>query len=802
MQVKIFAFAALLLPGLMQAQMLTVTDRASGLPLEHAVVRSQHPKASVLTDAEGRADISKMKGAGAIRIELIGYRPLQLSYDRLKLENYAVGLEQSPFRMDEVTVSAMRWKQAQHDVPARAVSVRSEDVLLLNPQTSADLLNSSGEVYVQKSQLAGGSPMIRGFATNRVLLVVDGVRMNTAIFRSGNVQNVISIDPLAVERTDVLFGPGAVVYGSDAIGGVMSFHTLTPRPASGGRDGFSGTAFVRTSSANAEKTGHVDLNIGLRSWGFATSASWSEFGDLRMGSNGPDEYLRPKYVDRINGIDSIVANPDPEEQIRSGYRQLNLMQKARFNPNDEWDAVYGFQYSRTSDYPRYDRLLRPRGGSLRSAEWYYGPQEWMMNALTVSHSPDGFWYDDAAATLSYQFFEESRHDRDFRKPTKYHRTEQVRAVSAGLDFTKRPADEHRIAFGVEAVYNKVSSKGEDENIATGDIQPGPSRYPDGAEWASLAAYANYSWALRQNLSLQAGIRYSQVSLEAEFDTTFYDFPFTGATLNNGSFNGSLGAVWNPVDALQINAALSTGFRAPNVDDVGKVFDSTPGSVVVPNPDLKPEYAYNAELGASMVFGTALKLDATLFAVLLKDALVRRNYTLNGRDSILYDGELSRVQAVQNAAEAEAYGVQARMELRLPAGFGLSSHFTWMHGEEELDDGSTGALRHAPPWFGTTRLTWSGAGLETDLYAEYNGAVSSEDLAPGLEGRDYLYALDENGRPWSPGWVTLNLKARYRLTDYLDVGAGVENIADRRYRPYASGITAAGRNFVGSLRVRF
>ena len=104
-----------------------------------------------------------------------------------------------------------------------------QDVQFQNPQTTADLLSNSGEVFIQKSQQGGGSPMIRGFATNRVLIAVDEVRMNNAIFRSGNLQNVISIDPFAVENTEVLFGPGSVIYGSDAIGGVMSFTTLAPK---------------------------------------------------------------------------------------------------------------------------------------------------------------------------------------------------------------------------------------------------------------------------------------------------------------------------------------------------------------------------------------------------------------------------------------------------------------------------------------------------------------------------------------------------------------------------------------------
>ena len=165
-------------------------------------------------------------------------------------------------------------------------------MLFTNPQTAADLLQSSGQVYVQKSQLGGGSPIIRGFSTNRLLIAVDGVRFNTAIFRGGNVQNIISIDPFAVARTEVILGPGSVVYGSDAVGGVMNFYTKKPKFSFKEGYSFSGNSTVRYATANKEKTGHFDFNIGAKKWAFLTSVTYSDFDNLRMGSHGPDDYLR------------------------------------------------------------------------------------------------------------------------------------------------------------------------------------------------------------------------------------------------------------------------------------------------------------------------------------------------------------------------------------------------------------------------------------------------------------------------------------------------------------------------------
>ncbi len=798
----IYTLMALMLAVPAHAQVLTVRDKVTRQPLELVTVYSRNPQASAITDARGRAEVSEFEGADSIRIELIGYEHCLCSYRQLEAMRFELFLEQSPLIMDGVVVSATRWKQQTSDVPGKIAVIRPLDVTLQNPQTAADLLNASGQVFIQKSQLGGGSPMIRGFATNRVLITVDGVRMNNAIFRSGNLQNVISLDPFAVDRAEVVFGPGSVIYGSDAIGGVMSFYTLLPRLASGDAALRSGQAVVRSSYADFERTGHLDFGIGLKKWGFITSVTSAHYDDLIMGSRGPDEYLRSQYVTTINGRDSTIANSDPQKQVPSGYHQINLMQKIRFKPSDVWDFNYGFHYSRTSDYPRYDRLLRYKGDNLRSAEWYYGPQVWMMNAFNVSNSRESGWYDNSNIILAHQFFEESRHDRDFGKPAKFHRSETVYAFSANLDFEKEWTQRHRLFYGVELVLDRVGSTGEDEDVSTGEVTPGPSRYPDGAEWNSYAGYLGYCYKPHPRLTLQTGLRYTRVTLDAEFDTTFYPFPFGTAGINTGALNGSLGLVYKPEPSWQIRLNLSTGFRAPNVDDAGKEFDSEPGSVVDPKPDLKPEYANNAELGISKLLREMVIVDLTAYYTLLDDALVRRNYSLNGMDSIYYDGELSRVQAIRNAARADVWGVQAGMEMKLPSGIGLLSHFSYQKGTEELDDGSTAPLRHAGPWFGDVHLTFTSCRLTADLYAICNGEIVYGDLATEERGKDYMYAADGQGNPYSPGWYTLNLKTSYQLTHLFKLSAGVENITDQRYRPYSSGLVAPGRNFIASLHVAF
>lgn len=783
------------------AQVVTVKDKESEHTLELVNISSEKPKTFTVTNAAGQANLTKFKGSSELVFQMLGYKTERFSFAQLEEKNFLVYLEPTNISLDQVVVSATKWNQLNRENPIKVSLVTPKDLALQNPQTAADLLNISGEVFIQKSQQGGGSPMIRGFATNRLLIAVDGVRMNTAIFRSGNLQNVISLDPFAVERTEVMFGPGSILYGSDAIGGVMSFYTLAPQFSLNSSPFIKGNAATRYSTANTEFTGHFDINIGWKNFAMITSFSHNKYGDLRMGSNGPDEYLRPFYVQRIDSVDKVFANNDKQLQKPTGYSQINLMQKLRYEPNDNWDINYGFHYSTTTNYDRYDRLIRTKNGLPRSAEWYYGPQIWLMNNLGITNHGENGIYNEMTVRLAHQFFEESRHDRDFNGDMRYNRVEQVNAYSLNLDFNKSFDEKHNLIYGLEAVYNDVASTGTDENIITGSNVPGPSRYPQ-STWSSYAAYLTYQFKINPQLMLQAGARYNYFNLQADFDTTYYPFPFTKADLSNGAVTGSIGFVYTPNESWSIGLNLSTGFRSPNVDDVGKVFDSEPGSVVVPNPDLEAEYAYNAELGIAKVFDDFMKIDLTGYYTALENAMVRRDYKLNGLDSLIYDGELSQIQAIQNAANAFVLGVQAGIEIKMPAGFGFSTRFNYQKGEEELDDGTTSPLRHAGPWFGSTHLTYSAQKLKLDFYAIYNGEISYDNLAEEERGKDYLYAIDKNGNPYSPGWYTLNLKVMYQLTDILSISGGLENLTDQRYRPYSSGLAAPGRNFILSLRAGF
>ena len=417
---KFFIFLALS----SSAQQIIVVDEISNEPIPGSVVFNYLTTKSAISDFDGRVEIKEFRD-----FEKVYFR--HLSYHNTSIRKSAIQdtvfLSPKSTSLNEVVISASKFAQSKKEVPQNIISIDSKDIQLSNPQTSADLLSNSGRVFVQKSQLGGGSPMIRGFSTNRLLITVDGVRLNNAIFRSGNVQNVLSVNPFNVEKTEVILGSGSVIYGSDAIGGVMNFYTTTPKLSITTKPLLTSRSTIRYASASNERTAHLDFNLGFQKWGFHSSVSVSDFGDLKMGKQGPDDYLSLYYSESLNGQDMMTPNTTPRVQKFTNFSQMHLAQKVIYKASDDLKFDLGLHYSTTSDYPRYDRLATlSDDGSLRYAEWNYGPQDWLLaNVQMTKLSSRSTFYDKIKISAAYQNFKESRINRKFNSDTRKIRNENV-----------------------------------------------------------------------------------------------------------------------------------------------------------------------------------------------------------------------------------------------------------------------------------------------------------------------------------------------------------------------------------------
>lgn len=784
------------------SQTLKVMDKTSLQPLLNAAIYSNNPKVSITTNSKGEADISTFKVADSIFIKYIGYQQEVFGYSQLESMQFKVGMTEQVYSIGEIVVSASRFEEKKEDVAQQIQVMNNKELQFMNQQTTADVIQQSGNVLVQKSQLGGGSPIIRGFETNKVLMVVDGVRMNNAIYRGGHLQNIITLDNAVMDKVEIVFGPGSVVYGSDALGGVMHFYTKNPMLSDiDSKSNIKANAFTRYSTAYEEKTAHVDFNIGLKKVGFLTSFTYSDLGDLRQGNNRNPFYgdwgKRPWYVERINGIDSIITNPDPNIQKLSGYKQYDILEKILYKQNEKVSHILNFQYSTSSDITFYSRLTQLSGSNPKYAEWYYGPQKRLFGSYTLNLNNDKGFYDHARIIAGYQNLEESRHDRKFRKDIRNNRIEKLGIMTFNADFEKK-INKNEIRYGLEATYNKVNSTAFQEDIVADTTAPLDTRYPDGGSTvSSVALYFTHTYEITSKLILNDGLRYSYVTLNSLFnDTTFFPFPFNKVTQKNSALTGNIGLVFMPGKEWRFALLGSSGFRTPNVDDLSKVFESVPGSVVVPNPDLKPEYTYNGELTISKGFNKKVRVEGTGFYTIYKNAITTNPSQFNGQDSINYDGQLSQVISNQNALEAYIYGFYGGLQADITNNFSINSSINYTFGRIKTDS-TDYPLDHIPPVFGKTSFILKVKKLRGEFFVFYNGWKALKDY--NMLGEDNFSQATANGMP---SWATLNVRASYSFTKNIQLQMALENITDANYRVFASGISSAGRNFVITLRGNF
>ncbi len=731
--------------------------------------------------------------------------------------------------LEEVVISASNFAEKKKNIAQKVDVINAKTIAYTNAQNTGDLLINTGKIFVQKSQQGGSSPVLRGFEASRVLLVVDGIRMNNAIYRSGHLQNIITSDQNSLSSVEVMYGPSSTIYGSDALGGIVQLFTKSP-VLSGEKKFFStGSAFFRFSGANKERTIHADASLGGKKLAWFQSYNFSDFGDMKMGSNYlskyPDFGRRSRYIDRINGIDSVVINKDDRVQKFSGYKQWDVIQKLLFKQSDRISHLLNFQLSNTNDVPRYDRLQdtrnfgAPIGTTLRYAEWYYGPQKRILGAYQINANKLGI-VDQLKVNINYQDIEESRQTREYRRYDRF--DSQVEKVKVfGISVTARKdIGNNELTFGADAQLNDVKSRATRTNLTTGVVSKLNTRYPDGKnKMNNFSIFAQHLYKFKsKKLVLNDGIRFQLINLKSNVqDNSFFNLPDTAVLQNSFAVTGNIGLVYSPTTHTTIKTSVSSGFRAPNIDDLAKIFESSTAArqVVVPNANIKPEYTYNVDLTINQRIVNRINIELTGYYTLFRNAILKAPYRLNGQDSIIYNGVNSQVLANQNVNRANLYGFSFGVDADIYKGLSFSMTVSYTKGWFKTDPSKPSAvyekqangtyslvnrnvsqkpLDHIPPVIGKTSIRYQHKQFGAETYLLFNGWKRLE--AYNADGEDNAQYATADGMP---GWITLNWRGYSNIKKYLQVQVSVENILDRNYRYFASGFSAPGRNIILSLR---
>jgi hemoglobin/transferrin/lactoferrin receptor protein len=734
--------------------------------------------------------------------------------------------------LDEVIISTSNFAEKKKNIVQAIDVVTAKKIASANAQNTGDLLMSTGKIFVQKSQQGGSSPVIRGFEASRILLIVDGVRMNNLIYRTGHLQNAISIDQNTLSRVEVMYGPSSTIYGSDALGGAIHFITKSPTLAFNKKSLFTGTAFARYSSANNEKSIHTDFSIANKKLGWFHAINFSDFDDVKMGSKYLSAYpnfgRRVSYIENINGIDSIVANKDDRVQKFSGYKQWDITEKLFYKQSENVRHSFNFQFSNTTNVPRYDRLQDTRnfggtiGTTLRFADWYYGPQKRLLTAYELNINKLLF-FDEVKANINYQALEESRITREYRQYDKLDtRVENVSVFGTTIS-GKKTFGKNEIVTGIDMQLGKVRSTATRTNTITNVITKLDSRYPDGKnEMNNLGIFAQHTYKHRNGkLVFNEGVRLQLTFLQSiVIDNSFFNLPITTVKQNNIAVTGNAGFVYSASKNTTVRFGLASGFRAPNIDDLTKIFESSTASrqVVLPNANLKPEFTYNADFAVAQKIGKVVSVEFNGYYTMFSNAIIKAPFTFNGQDSILYNGIKSQVLASQNVNRANVFGFSFSADATLKNGFSIASTISYTKGFYITDASkasrifekqasgkyilvsknvSSKPLDHIPPVIGKTSFSYAYKKINTSLFFMYNGWKKLDKYnADGEDNEQYATAEG------MPAWITTNWNGSYSFTKNMQLQIAVENILDRNYRNFASGFSAAGRNFIVALRGNF
>ena len=803
-------------------QQITLKDSETNEVLSDVAVFNENRDKSTLSDLNGNVDLELFSNEKKIYFQLLGYSLLELDPNDIEDESIVL-LYQESQNLDEVILSVARSASSVNQIAEKVSVIKSEDLFISSPSSGAEMLELSPGVRIQKSQGGGGSPIIRGFEANRVLIVVDGVRMNNAIYRSGHLQNSITIDPSNIERAEVIFGSSSVGYGSDAMGGVIHYYTKNPILKNSKKISSSFTS--NFNSANNGVTNNFNTNYSSDNWGSITSISISKYGDIKMGKKRNHGYsnwgFTPIFSEnsRYKFYAEPSINSDKNIQKNTGYSQVDLFQKFLFRIGDNNLLNLNIQFSESSDIDRFDQLSIPKDDSLKFSEWYYGPQKRLLISPSLRFFPKKKFMDKGVITFGFQKINESRIKRKFYSLSRSHQIEDLTVLSLNGDFDTSFNNGHTLSYGIETTYNHNYSKAYDRTLSVdgnnviglGEKTAIPTRYPsDGSSYASFASYVNWSWNMSEFFTFNVGTRLTFTKLKASWNDIISVNPqLSKVNLNSEALTTTVSMKLRPSNKIQINTVLSSGFRNPNIDDIGKIRENN-GLLVVPNTFLKPEYAYNLDLGVDYrSLDNKSYFSIRGFSTIISRHIGRAEYivysdiTTPDISTIIYNNEEVTTIANKNLGNRFIHGFSIDGFNNLSRSLKINYSLTYTKGD---NNESYGPLPSISPLFGSISLDYINNDLT--IRAVYKFSDSKDPSEYSVGGEDGLdetpYIIGQDGLKnflGTPNWSDFSIFTSKKISSNSTLRLGITNIFDIHYRTFASGISAPGRSLQAGINLK-
>ena len=665
--------------------------------------------------------------------------------------------------IEEVQVTARRRAESVLEVPNATTVLGREALRERTTQTAMDALHGEPGTFVQQTTPGQGIVIVRGLKGSEVLHLVDGFRLNNAIFRNAPNQYIALVDGQSLERVEVVRGPMSTLYGGDAMGGVVQMLSWEPRFDG---EALQSTGRLRSSYGSADRSllSRAETALGNEAFSLSGGLTMQDVEELRTGSG-----------DRIPFSDFTARGGDAKLVGRLGeHHELLLSAQRMEQPNtprvDQLNAGFG-----QTEPERLTAQFRPQTRSFEHVRYRYD--------AGVSA------FDELELHIGRQRIEDGNRSSAFVGDSLDVRETRERTVVATDGWTlgamKALGAAHTLSYGADYYRDRVHSSTKQRTFeADSALEPAlapvaPPRFPDGALMEQLGVYVADHWLLGPRLELDYGLRYSVVES---------DIPGGFADVRNADLSGNLGLHYRVSDAFALVANLGRGFRAPNVFDLGTVGERPGNRFNRPNPDLEPERIATVDVGFKFG-GDRLQAEVSAFYSRYADKIT------SVRTGVLRPEDGREITQSVNASRVRYGGIETGLRYQWSEALAFYGTGTWTHGRERIESGLGVDRSHpadrVPPIFGKLGVAWAlFESLTLEGYAYY--ADDQERLSPGdlADPR-----INPDG---TPGWSTLNTRLSWAVRERTSVSLRLENLLDRRFREHASGIDEPGFNALVTL----
>lgn len=742
-------------------------------------------------------------------------------------------LETPPVELEEITVIT-RVEKDTFRTPNAVSVIDREQIERMNAPTTPRILSETVGVWAQQTTVGQGSPLLRGLTGYQAFLAIDGVRLNNSTFRSGPNQYLVTTSPDSLDRIEILRGAGSMLYGSGAMGGVISMFTKDTILDNATDDWtIKSRAFTRFASGSSERLGRLEVVGSQKQLGFSVSASARWFGNINPGSGYDLHYKNRKFeivTEKPEGVQLFEGPPKDvpdqwliDSETPLGWNAYDGDAKLSYKLTDTSTVNLAYQLWRQPQTPRYDKIA-PR----EFDEFFFEPQDRNLLYATYVSKPGTLLIDQILLTTSYHRQKEGRNELMRDAEERRERFDTVNTLGLSAQGTNSSLPRQRVIAGGEFYLDTLASQTIKTDITTGkaDIDDTKGRFIDGSQFWDANLYVQDEIELHDRLELTLGGRYTHYNTHADLsvrDPQFEEFNQSGNALT-----GSAGVVAGITEALNAVANFSTSFRAPSLNDTTAV-EVTNEGIDSPSPDLKSEKGWTAEGGFKARYPWFLG-SVILFHGRVSDLVTR----IPVEDAYAGESLPSLIQEIQknnpgidvyvfdNVDEVQIQGVEFAGLVPIQNGVSLYGNATFTRGKVLVINGAApdpdkpweARIRREPPLNGMVGIRWQPPAQR--FWAEFfvrsateqrrlNRSDIRDPRIPGTTRDTSEVKFDANGAAigqGSPGWMTLNLRGGIQVTQYNRLTLALENLLDKRYREHGSGINAPGFNLIVSLDNRF